>query len=201
MAIGNTQERRPPGEPRCRFGEQDSSVVSEMCHYGNLCYSCACVALDSWCVGFIELFPSDGVEALHRAGLGLLPHWHVNTLGSFQLPRIIDMLTRCVVWVARFDTVYPGQNTLESSRNACEIKNDEAKHAACNYSALFHCFILFFPVQSKQEKWKCVTWKTSEHAAWSSRKCHLVLLCLCDHILGLEEKYFCGTNGCSPTTT
>lgn len=26
-----------------------------------------------------------------------------------------------------------------------------------------------------------------------------VTLCVCDHILGLEGKYFCGTNGCSPT--
>lgn len=37
MAIRQTQERRPPRVPRCRFREQDSSVVSEMCHYGNVC--------------------------------------------------------------------------------------------------------------------------------------------------------------------
>lgn len=36
-AIRKTREGRLPGELRCRFGEQDSSVVPKMCHYGNLC--------------------------------------------------------------------------------------------------------------------------------------------------------------------
>lgn len=45
--------------------------------------------------------------------------------------------------MARFDAVHPGRNTLESSKKACEIKNDEAKHAAYNYSALFFSFSFF----------------------------------------------------------
>lgn len=45
-------------------------------------------------------------------------------------------------------------------------------------------------VQSEQEKWKCVVLKKTKKQASTqpeaAEKCHLVLPCLCDHILGLE---------------
>lgn len=43
----------------------------------------------------------------------------------------------------------------------------------------------------------CTTKKQASTQPEAAEKCHLVLLCLCDRILGLEETYFCGTNGCS----
>lgn len=91
-------------------------------------------------LGSLNCFPSDGAEALHRVTMGLHPCWHVNTPGSLQLSRIKDTLTRCVVWVARFDTStsrakYPWKL---KKKDACEIKIDAAKHGAYSYSALFY---------------------------------------------------------------
>ena len=110
------------------------------------------------------------------------------------------MLTWCVVWVAHFDTVHPAQNTHESWKQACEIKNDEANMPSIITGP---CFYYFFPLlichcvltsesdfygispeyvigrkspsQCSQSKKNGNVYnkKTSEHAAWSSRKMSL----------------------------
>lgn len=148
--------------------------------------------------------------------MGLYPHWHV-TLGLFYCPKIMDMLTRYVEWHVLRHLCIQSKIPWKFKKNACEIKNDEAKHVTYNHRALF-CFIFFsnfhslltqvdvtilspwsfcvwFPVQSRQEKWSRVTLKNKWSCSLEQQKCCLVI---CDHVFGREEKYFCVANGCSP---